>query len=199
MECPHGPRKESSTTTICHGRERLRTRPSRPSSIRCAPRSSASDASIDLNIRAYVDNPDAEVVAIVDTSEERRVQRQAEWPDATTFASVDELIASDVEVDAVELLLPTTQQRRRRDGLSRPEGGTSTYKNPSPMTSRAPTTDDRSEARRRGLQLRVMENYLFYEPLHKLKEIIDSGELGRDQRLPHEDGGERTRRLGGTR
>ena len=60
----------------------------------------------DLNIRAYVDNPDVEVVALVDPSEERRVQRQADWPAARTFASVAELAASGLEVDAVEALLP---------------------------------------------------------------------------------------------
>jgi len=49
------------------------------------------------------------VVAIVDPSDQRRTQRQAEWPGARAFASVDELIASDTEIDAVELLLPTTQ------------------------------------------------------------------------------------------
>ena len=60
----------------------------------------------DLNVRAYVDNPDVEVVALVDPSEERRAQRQADWPGAQTFASVAELAASGVEVDAVEALLP---------------------------------------------------------------------------------------------
>ena len=60
----------------------------------------------DLNVLAYVDNPDVEVVALVDPSEERRVQRQADWPDARTFASTAELSASGLEVDAVEALLP---------------------------------------------------------------------------------------------
>ena len=60
----------------------------------------------DLNVRAYVDNPDVEVVALVDPSEERRAQRQLDWPGARTFASAAELAASDVEVDAVEGLLP---------------------------------------------------------------------------------------------
>src|ERR1700692_3962113 len=60
----------------------------------------------DLNMRAYLDNPDVEVVALVDPSEKRRTERQADWPDAQTFASVGELAASDVEVDAVEALLP---------------------------------------------------------------------------------------------
>src|SRR5580693_1623596 len=60
----------------------------------------------DLNMRAYVDNPDVEVVALVDPSEERRAERRADWPEARAFATVDELAASGVEVDAVEALLP---------------------------------------------------------------------------------------------
>src|ERR1700688_3243699 len=60
----------------------------------------------DLNMRAYVDNPDVEVVALVDPSEERRSQRQSDWPAAQTFGSVGELAASDVDVDAVEALFP---------------------------------------------------------------------------------------------
>src|SRR6201999_84644 len=60
----------------------------------------------DLNVRAYLDNPDVEVVALVDPSEERRAQRQADWPDAATFSSTAELAASGLEVDAVEALLP---------------------------------------------------------------------------------------------
>src|ERR1700722_20628090 len=60
----------------------------------------------DLNVRAYAGNPDVEVVALVDPNEERRAQRQADWPDAATFASVAELAASGLEVDTAEVLLP---------------------------------------------------------------------------------------------
>ena len=56
----------------------------------------------DLNVRAYLDNPDAEVVALVDPDEARRRQRQADWPDAACFASVAELASSGLAVDAVE-------------------------------------------------------------------------------------------------
>ena len=44
-----------------------------------------------------------------------------------------------------------------------------------------------------------MENYLFYEPLRKLKETVESGDARRGQRLPHEDGRQRPRRLGRAR
>src|SRR5580692_1310121 len=60
----------------------------------------------DLNVRAYRDNPDAEVIALVDPDPERRAQRQAEWPEAQTFASAAELASSGLAVDAAEVLLP---------------------------------------------------------------------------------------------
>ncbi len=36
----------------------------------------------DLNVRGYVGNPDVEVVALVDPSEERRAERQARLAEA---------------------------------------------------------------------------------------------------------------------
>lgn len=130
----------------------------------------------ELNIRAYVDNPDAVVVAIVDPSDQRRTQRQAEWPDARAFASVDELIASDTEIDAVELLLPTTQNEEVVMACLA-QGWHVNLQKPF-ANDLASASLMAEEARRRGLQLRVMENYLFYEPLQKLKQTVDSGALG---------------------
>ena len=46
----------------------------------------------DLNMRAYIDNPDVEVVALVDPDEARRAQRQADWPEARTFATREEAL-----------------------------------------------------------------------------------------------------------
>ena len=57
----------------------------------------------DLNVRAYPGNPDVEVVALVDPSEERRVQRQADWPAARTFESAAALASSGIRVDATEV------------------------------------------------------------------------------------------------
>ena len=130
----------------------------------------------DLNVRAYVDNPKAEIVAIVDTNELRRTQRQIEWPAARALASVEELISSDLEIDAVELLLPTTQNE---------EVVMACLAQGWHVNLQKPFANDLASASRmvraaiqRDLQLRVMENYLFYEPLLKLKETVDSGELG---------------------
>jgi predicted dehydrogenase len=130
----------------------------------------------DLNVRAYVDNADVEVVALVDPSEERRVQRQADWPEARTFASAAELSASGLEVDAVEALLPIPLHV---------EGVIELLESGWHVNLQKPLCNDLKSARRMleaadaaNRVLRVMENYIFYEPLRKLKETVASGVLG---------------------
>jgi predicted dehydrogenase len=130
----------------------------------------------DLNMLAYIDNPDVEVVALVDPSEERRAQRQTDWPEARTFASSAELAASGLGVDAVEALLPVPLHV---DGVVELLGSGWHVNLQKPMCNDlagAQRMLDAAEANDR--QLRVMENYLFYEPLRKLKETVDSDELG---------------------
>jgi hypothetical protein len=75
----------------------------------------------DLNVRAYLNNPDVEVVALVDPSEERRSQRQADWPQARTFASAAELAErlrmarQPAETHVQRPRRCETHARRRRD------------------------------------------------------------------------------------
>jgi predicted dehydrogenase len=130
----------------------------------------------DLNVRAYLDNPDAEVVALVDPSEERRNQRQADWPDARTFSSAAELAASGLGVDAVEALLPIPLHT---DAVIEMLGYGWHVNLQKPICNDLAGAQRMLEAARSsGRLLRVMENYLFYEPLRKLKETVESGELG---------------------
>src|SRR5208283_3997183 len=130
----------------------------------------------DLNVRAYLDNPDVEVVALVDPSEERRAQRGADWPEARTFASTAERAASGLEVDAVEALLPIPLHE---------EGVIELLGHGWHVNLQKPMCNDLEAARRmteaateNDRLLRVMENYVFYEPLVRLKELATSGQLG---------------------
>ena len=130
----------------------------------------------DLNIRAYRDNPDVEVVALVDPDEERRAQRHAEWPDAATFASAADLASSGIGVDAVEALLPIPLHT---DGVVELLGFGWHVNLQKPLCNdlaSARVMLDAADANDRVL--RVMENYLFYEPLRRLKETVESGEIG---------------------
>jgi predicted dehydrogenase len=130
----------------------------------------------DLNMRAYVDNPDVEVVALVDPSEERREQRALDWPGATTFATADELAASGLEVDAVEALLPAPLHT---DGVVELLGHGWHVNLQKPMCNNLADAQRMLDAARDNDRLlRVMENYLFYEPLRELKATVESGEIG---------------------
>jgi predicted dehydrogenase len=130
----------------------------------------------DLNVRAYLDNPDVDVVALVDPSEERRSQRQADWPDARTFASVAELAADGPQVDAVETLLPIALHE---EGVLELLGHGWHVNLQKPICADLVGAANMVEAARaNGRVLRVMENYVFYEPLRKLKEVVESGALG---------------------
>ena len=130
----------------------------------------------ELNIRAYQDNPDVEVLALVDPSAERRQQRQLDWPDATTFASVELLASSGLAIDAVEVLVPWTLHEEVVTQCLASGWHVNLQK---PFAIDLASASRMTEAAvRSGRQLRIMENYLFYEPLVKLKEVVDSGELG---------------------
>ena len=130
----------------------------------------------DLNIRAYLDNPDVEVVGLVDPDPERRTQRQADWPGATTFESVEALAASGLEVDAVETLLPVPLHV---DGVIDLLGHGWHVNLQKPICSDLDDGQRMVEAAKEHDRVfRVMENYLFYEPLRKLKEVVESGEIG---------------------
>jgi len=130
----------------------------------------------DLNMRGYVDNPDVEVVALVDPSQERRDQRQADWPDAATFPSVEKLAASGIDIDTVECLLPAPMHA---DGI------VELLERGWHVNAQKPLCNDLAAAYRilaaakaNDRVLRVMENYLFYEPLRKLKAVVDAGDIG---------------------
>lgn len=130
----------------------------------------------DLNSRAYRDNPDVEVVALVDPSQERRAQRQLDWPDAQTFETAADLAASGLEVDCVEALLPIPLHV---DGVIELLGYGWHVNLQKPMCNNLADAQRMIDAAAANDRLlRVMENYLFYEPLRRLKEIVESGEIG---------------------
>ncbi len=130
----------------------------------------------DLNVLAYRDDPDVEVVALVDPSEERRAQRQADWPAARTFASAAELASSGIAVDAVEVLLPV---QLHADAAVEMLGYGWHVNLQKPMCSDLLDAQRMLDAAKAsGRVLRVMENYLFYQPLRKLRATVQAGEIG---------------------
>jgi predicted dehydrogenase len=112
----------------------------------------------------------------VDPSEDRREERAPEWPGAARFASVEELAASGLELDAVEVLVPIALHADEVVSLLGHGWHVNLQK---PMCNDlAEAASIMRAAREADRVVRVMDNYLFYEPLCRLKDIVASGELG---------------------
>ncbi len=130
----------------------------------------------DLNVRGYLDNPDVEVVALVDPDPGRLAQRQPDWPDAAVFGSAAELAASGIDVDAAEVLLPIPLHA---DGVVEMLGWGWHVNLQKPMCNDLWDAQRMLDAAKASDRiLRVMDNWLFYDPLRKLKAVVESGELG---------------------
>ncbi len=128
----------------------------------------------DLTIRGHLDNPDTEIVALCDTAPERVAERGADWPEAATYTDYDAFLGADVDV--VELLVPTPAHC---DLVVRAfEAGKHVHVQ-KPFANSLAEADQMLAARdAAGAYLRVMENFIHYEPLRELKRVVESGEIG---------------------
>jgi predicted dehydrogenase len=130
----------------------------------------------DLNVLAYRNNADVDVVALVDPDASRLAERGEDWPTARRFASIAELAASGLEVDAIEALLPIASHA---DGVVELLGHGWHVNLQKPMAMGLADAQRMIEAAAdAGVALRVMDNYLFYEPLARLKALVDDGAIG---------------------
>ena len=128
----------------------------------------------DLNVTAYRDFPEAEVVALCDLDESKVAARAAEWPDAGRYTDLDRFLAHDMDV--VEVLVPSPLHRE----VTCAALGAGFHVNlQKPMAANLAEADEMIRAATSaGRVLRVMENYIFYEPLRVLRRIVESGEIG---------------------
>ncbi len=131
----------------------------------------------DLNMRAYVDNPDVEVVALVDPNEERLAERQARLAGRRRRSRrPPSWRRSGIEVDAVEALLPIPLHT---DGVIELLGYGWHVNLQKPMCNNLEDAERMLEAARANDRLlRVMENYLFYEPLREAQGDSRVGRAG---------------------
>jgi len=128
----------------------------------------------DLMVTGHRNNPDVEIVALCDTSEDRLAQRGADWPDARRYTDYDALLRHDLDV--VEVVVPTPAHC---------EAVVKAFEAGHHVNMQKPFANTLEEADRMlaardsaGRHLRVMENFLHYEPLRRLKALVDAGEIG---------------------
>ena len=129
----------------------------------------------DLHYLGYKDNPKAELHAICDVDEALLRRRASDWQIGKTYTDYRQLLA-DPDVDAVEVITP--HHLHAEMGIAALEAG----KNVSvqkPMAITVAECDALIEAAQRaGKLMRVFENFRFYPPLMKAKELLDAGAIG---------------------
>ena len=129
----------------------------------------------DLHHLGYQDYPKAELHAICDVDEALLQRRASEWQIGKSYTDYRQLLA-DPEVDAVEVITP--HHLHAEMGVAALEAGkhVSIQK---PMAITVAECDALIEsAGRAGKLMRVFENFRFYPPLVKAKQLLDDGEIG---------------------
>lgn len=130
---------------------------------------------MDLNILGYIDRDDARVVAYCDPNEETLKRRVEEYGPAKTYTDYHEML-EDGEVDVVEVLTPHHLHKDMVvDSLN--AGKHVSVQKPPAVTMDEMDAMIRAEERS-GKKLRVFENFIFYPPYLKAKQLIEAGEIG---------------------
>jgi predicted dehydrogenase len=133
---------------------------------------------LDLNILGYLDREDVEVAAFCDVSEEKlkaRVEQYGKYGPARIFTDHAEML-NDPAVHMVEVLTPHyTHRQMVLDSL---DAGKHVCVQKPPAVSMEEIDDMIAAAKRAGRKFKVFENFVFYPPYLKAKELFEAGEIG---------------------
>ncbi len=131
----------------------------------------------DLHAIEYLQNPRAELVAICEVNEEAAKKRAAAWgiPTNRVFSNYHDLLAMK-DIDLVEILLP--HHLHYQATLDSAAAG----KHISLQKPMAITVEQANEmiaaTKKAKVIFKVFENFIFYPPVLKAKQLIDDGEIG---------------------
>lgn len=129
----------------------------------------------DLNILGYLDHPRCEVAAVCDLDPKVARTRMQEWGADRWCTDYKELL-SDPDIDAVEILSPHRLHHPMVVAAARAGKHVSVQK---PMCIDLKEAEEMTRAcREAGVKFKLFENFVFYPPYRKAKELMDAGEIG---------------------
>jgi predicted dehydrogenase len=129
-----------------------------------------------LNAPGYLGHPRCDVVALCDTDRTRSERRAREWGiEPRIFTDYARLLEDD-RIDAVELLTPTYLHAEQVIAAIEAGKHVSCQK---PIAVSVAEADRIAAAVAKGrTTFRVTENFLYYPPIVKAKQLLDSGAIG---------------------
>jgi hypothetical protein len=129
----------------------------------------------DLQCLGYREHPRARIVAICDRDEALARRRAREWEVPRVYTNLDRLL-EDPEVDAVEILTPHhLHEEHARAAL---EAGKHVSLQKPPTHSLAGLDALDRAARSAGRVLRVFENFMYYPPHIRARQLVEEGAIG---------------------
>jgi predicted dehydrogenase len=134
----------------------------------------------DLHQLGYQGRDDARIVALCDSRRRPAQVKARAWGVGKVYADYRELLG-DAEVDLVELLVPHHLHAEMTVAACEAGKHVSVQK---PMALSVAEADRMiTAAEKAGVVLRVYENFVFYPPYVRAKEMIEAGEIGEPQML----------------
>ena len=129
-----------------------------------------------LNVPGYINHPRCKVSALCDPIPERAEQRAKDWGiEASIYTDIEEVL-NDNSIDAIELLTPTHLHTEQSISALQAGKHVSCQK---PISNNLSEATQICEAAENSSALfRVTENFIYYPPLVKAKELLDSGAIG---------------------
>jgi len=136
----------------------------------------------DLHEMGYRGRADARIVAVCDAKRKRAREKARAWGVETDKVYTDyHKLLADPEIDLVELLVPHHLHAEMTAAACQAGKHVSVQK---PMALTVAEADRMTRAAERaGVVLRVYENFVFYEPHVRAKEMIEAGEIGEPQMI----------------
>jgi predicted dehydrogenase len=129
----------------------------------------------DLHQLGYRGRADARIVAVCDTDRARAEEKAAAWGVPKIYTDYEQVL-EDKEIDLVELLTPHHLHCPMTVAACQAGKHVSVQK---PMALSAAEADQMScAAERAGVIFRVYENFVYYAPAVRARQMIDAGEIG---------------------
>jgi predicted dehydrogenase len=129
----------------------------------------------DLQCLGYREHPGAELFAVCDVDAERARARGEAWG-ATRIYTDPEALFADPDVDAIDVLTP--HDLHADHAIAALEAGKHVSLQKPPTRTLADLDRVAAAAYRSGRTLRVLENFSWYPPHQKAKELVEAGAIG---------------------
>ncbi len=130
----------------------------------------------DLHAGAYATDPRVELAAVCDLNEDTARTRAEQWEVGKVYTDFADVLG-DPDIDAVEILTPTSLHHRMTLEAAAAGKHVSVQKPMALNVADARAMVEACEAA--SVVFKVCENYVFYPPLVRAKQLIDDGVIGK--------------------